>query len=101
MSYCHVSRQCDDYAQRVGEEEAREIAFEARVKQSMQLGEEFDPLEVNNFAEGFSEISDKDLAVICGLMRLEKYEEATKLLGSHIDAYWKKQATNQLLRISK
>lgn len=98
MGYCHVGRQCDDYAQKIGVEEAKEIAFEAMVKSLTGIGEEFDPLEVNNFAEGFSEISNKDLAIICGLIRLEQYEQATRLLESHINAHWEKLAKQEIMR---
>lgn len=96
--YCHTTHQLDKYQGNVDAAEAFNDAINARVSKIMEIGEEYDPFEVNNFSEGLSEISDKELVVIGGLLRLEKYEQSAKLLASHINDYWIKQAEKQAIR---
>ncbi len=101
MGYCHVSRQCDDYAQRIGIEEAKEIALDQRIKSLMQIGEIYDPLEPENFRDGLGNLSDKEIAIISGLIRNGQYQLSAMLMEQQINAYWEQVAKQEIMGVKQ
>lgn len=92
MRTCVVTHQLNNWLHEQDRQEAMAEALEARIAESMQLGGEYDPLEPKNFSEGLGELSDQELAVIAGLMRCNKHEQAAKLMEAAIRSHWIKLA---------
>ncbi len=101
MNYCHVSRQCDDYAHQVGMDEDKSEAIEALAGELMKLGGKYDPLETQNFREGLGEITDSDMAVISGLIRNGQYQLSAMLMEQHINAYWERIAQQEIMGVKQ
>lgn len=95
MFPCVHTIELNRYLGEIDRADALDMAIEARIKESMEEGGEFDPLEPKNFSEGLGEVTDYELAVIAGLIRTEHYEQASRLMEASIKTYWLKVASRK------
>lgn len=98
---CANTYYLDRHLAEIDRQDAIDAAIENHIASLIDAGGEYDPYEFNNFSEGFGEISDGELAVIAGLMRLGHYEQSARLMDAAIKSYWKNLAKSKAEDLTK
>ena len=93
MTYCHVSRQIDDYLADCDEQQAREEAIDECINELMAPGAKYDPFSASNLSEAMAELSDEDYACLGrNLESSERAITAQRVIFDHTRKYCGKLA---------
>lgn len=91
MSYCHVSRQCDDYAHGEMVADAFNDALNKRIEELTKEGAEYYPFSRENMKEALGALSDNQELILQHSFQNE-INEIGLMVGRWIEQYWTLQA---------
>ena len=99
MNYCYVSRQCDDYAQKLGMEMDKEIAFEEAVKDRVSdlISDEFNPKKRGNIMAALGALTDGQEEILTTMVNHSACTLSVMMKG-WISDYWEDAAEQKAIK---
>ena len=99
MGYCHISRQCDDYAHKLGMEMAQEIAFEEALEDRVSelLSDEFNPKKRENIMAALGALTDGQEEILTAMVNHSACTLSVMMKG-WISDYWEDAAEQKAIQ---
>ena len=97
MTYCYVSRQCDDHAHGEMVADAFHTALNKRIAELMQKDAEFYPFTRENIGEALGQLTDAQELILQTSLEME-LDAIGGMIGNWISNYWELQAEKKAIK---